>query len=70
MLNSVLSHPCSVSHYHPLLSLLHYGTVLRWQGEKYEAGVRRPPACEVVGAGTGERPLLGDVTKQRSESRN
>jgi hypothetical protein len=32
--------------------------------------VRWPPACEDVSSGVEERPLLGDVTKQRSEDRD
>jgi hypothetical protein len=31
--------------------------------------VRWPPACKNVNPGAEERPLLGDVTKQRSEDR-
>jgi hypothetical protein len=32
--------------------------------------VRWPPACEDVSPGAEERPLLEDVTKQRSEGRD
>jgi hypothetical protein len=32
--------------------------------------VRWPPACEDVSPGAEERPLLEDVTKQRSEDRD
>jgi hypothetical protein len=32
--------------------------------------VRWPPACEDVNPGAKERPLLEDVTKQRSEDRD
>jgi hypothetical protein len=32
--------------------------------------VRWPPACEDVSPGAQERPLLEDVTQQRSEDRD
>jgi hypothetical protein len=41
--------------------------VLRLQLEEQEFCVRWPPACEDVSPTAEERPLLEDVTKQRSE---
>jgi hypothetical protein len=38
--------------------------------QRVEVGVRWPPACEDASPGAGERPLLEDVTKQRSEDRD
>jgi hypothetical protein len=43
---------------------------LRRQVEEQEVGVRWPPACEDVSPGAEERPLLENVTKQRSEDRD
>jgi hypothetical protein len=47
-----------------------YERVLLRQLEKYEVGVRWPPACEDVSSEAGERPLLEDFAKQRSEDRD
>jgi hypothetical protein len=38
--------------------------------EELEVGVRWPPACENLSPGAEQRPLLEDVTKQRSEGRD
>jgi hypothetical protein len=45
-------------------------TVLRRQLQKEEIGVKWPPVCEDAIPESEERPLLEDVTKQRSEDRN
>jgi hypothetical protein len=45
-------------------------SVLRWQLEEQEVGVRWPPACKDVSPGAEERSLSEDVTKQSSEDRN
>jgi hypothetical protein len=44
--------------------------VLRRQLERQQIGVRWPPACEDVSPRTENRPLLEDITKQRSEDRD
>jgi hypothetical protein len=38
--------------------------------EEQEDGVRQPPECEDVSREADGRPLLEDVTKQRSEDRD
>jgi hypothetical protein len=43
---------------------------MKWQLEKQEVDVRWLSACEKVSPGTEKRPLLEDVTKQRSEDRD
>jgi hypothetical protein len=52
-----------------MLSLT-YDKVLRRQLEKWNVGVRWPPACEDVSQEAEKRPLFEAVTKQRSEDRN
>jgi hypothetical protein len=49
--------------------ICHYEVVLRRQLEE-EVGVRWPSVCRDVGLLAEERPVLEDVTKQRSEDRD
>jgi hypothetical protein len=44
--------------------------VLKRQLEVLKFAVRWPPGCEDVSPEAEERPLLEDVTKQRSEDRD
>jgi hypothetical protein len=48
----------------------HYERALRWLLQEWEIGKRWRPARKDVSPGAEERPLLEDVTKQRSEDRD